>query len=534
MTGISRHIQRGRILAPILVLAAVAAGGFALCAAPALASGWESQYSGAGSDTWLTSISVTGPADVWTLGAPPNTLLHTTDGASWYGVGLPSLSAGNDVECATFVDPDHGWVGCRLDPHVAYTTDGGADWTTTTYTGPMPAAIAFANDDVGWIGTFNSDTVMKTTDGGADWDPQTVGTSTGGARGLAAVSPLVCWASTSMSVSLTTDGGSDWTQVMTPLSSGYLAAIAATDDQHAWAVGGQGLIVATTDGGGSWQTQHALGSTPADLEAIDFTDDQYGWAVGDGIVLATTDSGTTWLPQVPGVDAILLGVGFASRTEGWAVGTEGTIIHTTDGGGVPDTSAPMTTPSPTDGTWVNAASARVTLTATDGGGIGLWRIEYTVDGLPGAWSNVSPAVVPLTVDAATHADDGPHQVQFQAIDKGGNLEALQSTHINVDTRLPHAKAPSKASVRRNKYVKLKFEILDAAPNGGFGDAQIVISNRSGKMVKILYRYHQPVNVIRSCRFRCRLAKGAYSFHVDVRDLAYNYSVKTARNTLVVK
>ena len=64
-----------------------------------------------------------------------------------------------------------------------------------------------------------------------------------------------------------------------------------------------------------------------------------GWVVGnEGVILHTTDKGETWEQQDSGVSGALLSVHFVAEqpglpvSEGWAVGDGGTIIYTTDGG----------------------------------------------------------------------------------------------------------------------------------------------------------------------------------------------------------
>jgi hypothetical protein len=80
-----------------------------------------------------------------------------------------------------------------------------------------------------------------------------------------------------------------------------------TDDDHGWAVGEGGLILATSDGAKSWTKQPPV--TKATLRGAFFLDDtQHGWAVGDqGTVLGTTDGGRRWTaltqPRAPGAAA---------------------------------------------------------------------------------------------------------------------------------------------------------------------------------------------------------------------------------------
>jgi photosystem II stability/assembly factor-like uncharacterized protein len=65
------------------------------------------------------------------------------------------------------------------------------------------------------------------------------------------------------------------------------------------AVGQRGHIVVSTDGGGSWK--QAAVPVSSDLTAVFFVDDRKGWAVGhDGAILHSADGGLTWSLQFDG------------------------------------------------------------------------------------------------------------------------------------------------------------------------------------------------------------------------------------------
>ena len=79
----------------------------------------------------------------------------------------------------------------------------------------------------------------------------------------------------------------------------------------------------------------------ATLRAVQFADESEGWAVGDdGVILHSIDGGDTWERQVSGTRASLRAVKFLNPYTGWAVGrtdrpeggSAGVILHTTDGG----------------------------------------------------------------------------------------------------------------------------------------------------------------------------------------------------------
>ena len=62
-------------------------------------------------------------------------------------------------------------------------------------------------------------------------------------------------------------------------------------------------------------------------------DAQTAWAVGlNGTIVHTADGGSTWPPQSSGTTANLYGVAAADAQTAWVVGSSGTILKTTDGG----------------------------------------------------------------------------------------------------------------------------------------------------------------------------------------------------------
>ena len=69
-----------------------------------------------------------------------------------------------------------------------------------------------------------------------------------------------------------------------------------------------------------------------DFADTHFVDAQNGWAVGsDGAVAHTTDGGKTWLPQHSGVDEDLRDVEFVDEKHGRILGA-GVLLQTEDGG----------------------------------------------------------------------------------------------------------------------------------------------------------------------------------------------------------
>ena len=111
--------------------------------------------------------------------------------------------------------------------------------------------------------------------------------------------------------------------------------------KQGWVVGEKGLIIHTADGGKTWKQQEVDTTSPGfrlpdaslDFKAVYFTNADYGWAVGDeGLVAATDDGGKHWTLQRSGTSAMLLDVFFANSKEGWIVGEGADVLYTENGG----------------------------------------------------------------------------------------------------------------------------------------------------------------------------------------------------------
>lgn len=99
------------------------------------------------------------------------------------------------------------------------------------------------------------------------------------------------------------------------------------------AVGDHGFIILSDDGKNFRQA--ALVPTRAPLTSVFFLDDRQGWAVGhDGTILATSDGGEHWQVsrQERGKERVLLSVWFENATHGLAVGQFGLALETKDNG----------------------------------------------------------------------------------------------------------------------------------------------------------------------------------------------------------
>jgi photosystem II stability/assembly factor-like uncharacterized protein len=258
---------------------------------------WQRQASG--TDRTLTDVWFTDAMRGWVVGN--GTVLRTVDGgATWTP---QAIGDGTWLFAVQFVDAQHGWL-VGSDATFA-TTDGGATWN------PQPVrgrSVSFISPTIGWI---SGPSIYRTVDGGATWNLQLDGTGNISYGRVDFVDAMNGWA-----IARVDAGG---------------------DDGH---FNGENLVVHTTDGGVTWHEQLGVGGWEQALIALDAVDPTFACVVGNGSNHQTlgelgwlTRDGATWeaMPSSAN-DTALFDVQFLDAHRAWAVGYAGSLIHTTDGG----------------------------------------------------------------------------------------------------------------------------------------------------------------------------------------------------------
>jgi len=156
------------------------------------------------------------------------------------------------------------------------------------------------------------------------------------------VALALCCAATSPALEPAGDG---WYWQSPQPQGDLLNAVAFGDAANVWAVGDGGTILHSADAGATWHLQSS--PTAMSLGSVAFADSTHGWAAGgrgwsddesmpgatnDGVILATTDGGTTWGVQTTVPGKAVAALSFVDDQQGWAVGNRGLILHTADGG----------------------------------------------------------------------------------------------------------------------------------------------------------------------------------------------------------
>lgn len=284
---------------------------YCLLPSSAFAAGaWTRQRSG--SFAWLHAVYFLDENKGWAVGGR-GALLSTDDGGNvWRSRTRPVEDTLRDVY---FSDEQNGWLVCERSIYDLKTKD-----EPRTY-------------------------LLRTTDGGESWQKVNVIGKDVDARLVRALftDNGRGWAFGEEGVLYTTrDGGANWERQRVPTRKLLLGGLFLNSNQG-WLVGAGATILQTVDGGETWREGTLVGFAPTAskdeaalrvrLTATSFVNKQRGWAVGsEGRIFATRDGGRTWSAQMSNVGADLYDVKFLDNFEGWAAGAGGTLLHTTDGG----------------------------------------------------------------------------------------------------------------------------------------------------------------------------------------------------------
>lgn len=273
---------------------------------------------------WLNSVFLVADNDGWAVGLSGTILRY--DGVEWTPV-LPKPT-NEGLNQVYFVDEDHGWI-VGVGGTILKTWDGGDNW--------------YQQDDIeelGEITTINGISVISTTIDATAVITGWVVANDGNIRVMTkTITETNSWALSD-----------DWNFVESGTGS-HLYSVYFTDATHGWAVGDYwaALLYTCDESGCRWFNPNRI--TDKELRSVWFADDDHGWTVGDKTdidgepgddwIIGVTQDGASWanvepgqLPQPPThTIQSLLGVSFAADAPvGWAVGTNGTILKSSDGG----------------------------------------------------------------------------------------------------------------------------------------------------------------------------------------------------------
>jgi len=361
---------------------------------------------------WRLAGNADFAAGIDTAGGSTTTPTASADGASGAGRAVSTGNGswlwmnrtpqGNAIGAVDFANARNG-VAVGDAGTVLNTSNGGKSWTvrrtglaSTLFAVDMATSkVVYAVGDLG--------VVLRSTNGGKTWSKRSTPTTVP-LFGCAFFNAKVGWVVGDGVIYRTRDGGKHWASQHATTGE-TLYAVTCLDKTHLWAVGDKGVILSTIDGGRHWDLRRPQGGTEtedsraaptggavagasapgvagatnaagaasatgaaslvgassrvAGLEAgrlrvadrftrsgpsaraarlvalygVDFVDAKRGWAVGEeGEILFSKDGGLTWKEQKSKVKVYLSAVRFSDRSRGWVTGSGGKLLRTTDGG----------------------------------------------------------------------------------------------------------------------------------------------------------------------------------------------------------
>ncbi len=249
-----------------------------------------------------------------------------------------------------------GWIVTSDTGFIFYTPDCGLTWINQSFfTSRYFYDIFFFDEQKGWIGT-NQGFIYYTQNGGTNWVSQAMGLSYFIYK-IFFIDDSCGWAACYRPIiAQTINGGNLWQQIILPCppfvyDSIDIRSISFVDRQKGWicagqyirddfpydtCFGGQGYIAKSSDGGLNWQL--LLRDTIYDFFDIKMLDTLNGFVVGgndrpmSAVVMRTFDGGNTWQNvTIPAQAKYLRSLKFVGN-HAWAVGHNGTIIHSSNGG----------------------------------------------------------------------------------------------------------------------------------------------------------------------------------------------------------
>lgn len=202
-------------------------------------------------------------------------------------------------------------------------------WQNPLLHGNSLMSSSFIDASTGWaVGAFG--TIMKTTDSGKTWENQVSGT-TATLNSVSFVDKNNGWAGGSNTILNTKDGGKTWS-ILTSTSPVAINSVYFLNSSTGFIAGGK-IIQKTTDGGKSFtNVTLPASSLYYSILKMQFISSSTGWAVGTkGAILKTTDGGNTWVDQFVG-DKRINTVFFTDSLNGSCFGDSGLWLWTIDGG----------------------------------------------------------------------------------------------------------------------------------------------------------------------------------------------------------
>ena len=214
---------------------------------------------------------------------------------------------------------------------ILWTNDAGNHWEFKDIGNPCCNMNATLVDPYVAFGIGQYGVGKKTTDSGATWSSFNYYPLYSGEKLFAFNPDTVYFAGLDNfhllgAFGKTLDGGSNWNINTISTNKGF-TAIYFCNYNKGWVGGDMGVIKYTVNGGNSWIGTGSQLVTLSNIQDIAFTDTLNGWAItSDGKIIHSTDGGIAWSINYKGTDALFAMCFTKPDGIGYAVGDSGRVL----------------------------------------------------------------------------------------------------------------------------------------------------------------------------------------------------------------
>lgn len=262
-------------------------------------------------------------------------ILRSADGGKNWQQKISGINTNLYDVC--FPAPSTGWA-VGGEGMMAGTTDGGVTWQQQNVgTVSDLLSVTFGDPASGFV-CGDQGTLLRNLTGGTQWDLLSFG-NLGKYVHIQFVSPATGFSLRASGIQpngtllRTTNGANTWQEIQ---SIPGVTSFHFTGNQYGFAsftteIGptADTRFYSSADGGLTWTMENP--DCPDFLE-IFFVNDSTGYGITYTGIHKTTDKGKTWKNQLPGGSQMFTGIYFLDPYLGFAVGYDGKIFRTTNGG----------------------------------------------------------------------------------------------------------------------------------------------------------------------------------------------------------
>ena len=261
---------------------------------------------------------------IFSLSASPAAAISSSE--QWFQLEKASTSV-------IYYDVDEGrdmLVAVGLNGELTYSMDDGDTWTDVNETSNTLYAVTESN--FGIVAAGENGTVITAEDD-ESWDVQTIGSGTLDIMDVDCSGDYCVLVTDSGYYYYSRDAGESWSTVISPPSSSNYQGVHVGASGTFWVSGANGELKQSSAATITSFTEQTSGSSEVLLDIHFLSDEQTGWAVGgNGTIVSTTDGGDTWTDASIGSTNWYHVVSNPSDEDHLFILGESDIMESTDGG----------------------------------------------------------------------------------------------------------------------------------------------------------------------------------------------------------